>query len=163
MVVAPTLSFFPFLRFWLVFAGLKSLLAPRSLFRSITNEKTCCVILSFCYSCCFQSHSLVSALYIRIQERHIELFIQCESLASGIISPTHLQHQHYRRIRKKNTKTDKMSFNNRKFSMNRSTGAPRLSSKSNRRFSTHDPSANGMFFTLLFTSLPFRSGLQLQD
>lgn len=32
-----------------------------------------------------------------------------------------------------------MSFKNRQFSMNRSTGSPRLSTKIQRRFSTHDP------------------------
>lgn len=36
-----------------------------------------------------------------------------------------------------------MSFKNRQFSMNRSTGSPRLSTKIQRRFSTHDPNANG--------------------
>jgi hypothetical protein len=44
----------------------------------------------------------------------------------------------------------KMSFINRKFSMNRNTGSPRLSTKIQRRFSTHDPSANGMFVCFSF-------------
>ncbi|KAG4436069.1 hypothetical protein IFR05_008459 [Cadophora sp. M221] len=35
-----------------------------------------------------------------------------------------------------------MSLANRKFSMNRNTGTPRVSTKAARRFSTHDPSAN---------------------
>jgi hypothetical protein len=38
-----------------------------------------------------------------------------------------------------------MSFNNRKFSMNRSSGVPR---PSQRRFSTSEPSPNGMVFYL---------------
>lgn len=36
-----------------------------------------------------------------------------------------------------------MSFNNRKFSMNRSSGVPRESTRLNRRFSTHEPSSSG--------------------
>ncbi|PQE16970.1 hypothetical protein CJF30_00003673 [Rutstroemia sp. NJR-2017a BBW] len=48
-----------------------------------------------------------------------------------------------------------MSFNHRKFSMNRSTGAPRLSTNRNRRFSTHEPSANGL--SLYFPSKAFSS------
>lgn len=45
-----------------------------------------------------------------------------------------------------------MSFNNRKFSMNRSSGVPRESTqtKINRRFTMSEPTANGMFcFVLL--------------
>lgn len=41
-----------------------------------------------------------------------------------------------------------MSLANRKFSMNRNTGTPRVSTKAQRRFSTHDPSANGMSCSL---------------
>jgi hypothetical protein len=41
-----------------------------------------------------------------------------------------------------------MSFKNRQFSMNRSTGSPRLSTKIQRRFSTHDPNANGEFIAI---------------
>ena len=36
-----------------------------------------------------------------------------------------------------------MAFDKRKFSMNYSTGQPRLSTKITRRFSTHDPSGSG--------------------
>lgn len=42
-----------------------------------------------------------------------------------------------------------MSLANRKFSMNRNTGTPRVSTKAARRFSTHDPSANGMYLLFL--------------
>lgn len=42
-----------------------------------------------------------------------------------------------------------MSFNNRKFSMNRHEGVPRLS-KQQRRFTMSEPSANGTFVCLLF-------------
>jgi hypothetical protein len=45
-----------------------------------------------------------------------------------------------------------MAFNNRKFSMNRQTGVPRESTRAGdkitRRFSTHEPSANGMYLFL---------------
>jgi hypothetical protein len=44
--------------------------------------------------------------------------------------------------------TGNMSFNNRKFSMNRSTGSPRISTKIARRFSTLEPSQNGMLIAL---------------
>jgi hypothetical protein len=51
-----------------------------------------------------------------------------------------------------NARAAKMSlqgaFVNRKFSMNRNTGAPRISTKIARRFSTHEPSANGTFASL---------------
>lgn len=49
-----------------------------------------------------------------------------------------------------------MAFNNRKFSMNRSSGVPResTSTKITRRFSTNEMSNNGMSFASPCQSIP---------
>lgn len=53
-----------------------------------------------------------------------------------------------------------MSLHSRKFSMNRQTGVPRESTKLGRRFSTHEPSANGMYSWLFsFAFFPWRLSL----
>ena len=56
--------------------------------------------------------------------------------------------------------SDTMSFDNRKFSMNRSTGAPRESTKLNRRFTMSEPSVSGMLLLLLSVRTTLRDHLR---
>ena len=56
--------------------------------------------------------------------------------------------------------SDTMSFDNRKFSMNRSTGAPRESTKLNRRFTMSEPSVSGMLLLLLSVRTTLRGHLR---